>query len=160
MSALQLPNTSSVANLLRGLLCKPVAVKPAAGVLAKAPQVHSVGVFVGGTGAIGSLCLCDVAAAAYLGAALSLIPPAVAAEALKKSMLSEGLVENLREVVNVTASLFNVSGGSHVRLRDLLTSPQPFPAEVVSLAAAKAGRTDMEITVPGYGAGKMSFVVL
>lgn len=159
MSQLHLPNQAAAMQLLQGLLCKPVAAKPATAPLGASPGPRVVAVYVTDTGAVGSLCVCDVAAAAYLGAALSLIGPAVAAEAHKTGRLSEGLLENLREVVNVGASLFNVSGGGHVRFKDLLVPPGALAPEIVSLVNSKKSRLDLDITVPGYGAGKLSFVL-
>ncbi|MFO0670920.1 MAG: hypothetical protein U0235_15035 [Polyangiaceae bacterium] len=158
--SLQLPTQAATIHLMAGLLCKPITAKPAAAPFLASPGPRVIGLYVDDKGAVGSLWMCDVAAGAYLGAALSLIGPAVAAEAHKTGRLNEGLLENLREVVNVAASLFNVTGGGHVRLRDVLVPPAPIPADVVALANVKKNRTDLDITVPGYGAGKLSFILV
>lgn len=158
--SLQLPTQASTIHLLGGLLCKPITAKPAPQPLLAAPGPRVIGLYVDDKGAVGSLWMCDIAGGAYLGAALSLIGPAVAAEAHKTGRLSEGLLENLHEVINVAASLFNVTGGGHVRLKSILVPPAPIPADIVALANVKKGRTDLDITVPGYGAGKVSFVLV
>ncbi|MBK6697854.1 MAG: hypothetical protein IPG50_37555 [Myxococcales bacterium] len=159
MAALIVPNLASVLKLLGGLLGKPVTAKPATAPLAVAPA-RAIATYQDAEGHLLAVCVCDVACAAYVGAALSLLAPAVAAEAHKKGKIPESIMENFHEVVNVAASLFNVTGGGHVRLEKILVTPCDVPAPVASLVAKPKTRLDLDVTVPGYGTGKMSFVVL
>lgn len=64
----------------------------------------------------------DLAGAVVLGAALSRIPTAVVQEALACGELTQSMRENLHEVMNVLALLFNEQRlhALHVRLGDLL----------------------------------------
>ena len=75
-----------------------------------------VGVYLDDTQQIAALVLLDVAAAAYLGGALGLVPVKMAQQAVNHGGLPAGLLENASEILNVLGSLLNAEGAPHVRL--------------------------------------------
>ena len=72
--------------------------------------------------------LLDLEAAASLSGALSMLPPAVAEESIQAGKLSEALLENFHEVMNVGAGMIKVTEG-RIKLTHVFTPPQ-IPAEL------------------------------
>jgi hypothetical protein len=149
-----LPGSKDVGTLLGQLLGRTVKVEwsPSA-VPLKAPCV--VGVYITDEGATAALCVFDMALACHLGAALSLIPAAVANEAVRKGVLVDNLADNLHEVANVMASLFNHDGATHIKLREVITAPKVIPPMLPAAMGRATARLDLNIAVQGYGAGTL-----
>ena len=84
----------------------------------------------------------------------------VAPTLIRSELLSPVLYDNAREVLNVAASLFNVDGAPHVRLVEAFAPREILPAEVEKWILARVARLDMEMTVAGYGGGRMSVLVI
>jgi hypothetical protein len=101
----------------------------------------------------------DLGAAAYTGAALALLPPGGAQDAVEEDgELTGMLVEALHEVVNVLASLLNAPGAPHSRLYKLYAPGEDLPADIQGMLA-NVNRLDLGLQVPGYGRGALSFVL-
>jgi hypothetical protein len=155
-----LPSARDVRELLAGLLGRDVEVTtggamvdPAAGAL--------VGVYVDRQLGLRALVLLDAPLAAYVGAALGLVPARTAAEAAELRALPPALAENAGEVLNVTASLFNAEDAPHVRLDTVHETPgEPLPADVATWVHAYVRRVDLTVAVDGYGSGAWSLLVL
>ena len=101
--------------------------------------------------------LCDLATAAGMAAALSMAPPAIAKAAVTSGRLSELLVENFRETMNVAASLFDVSEGRIV-LQRIMVPPAPTPPPVLEVAARAKTRLDLTTYMQGYETGRMTLL--
>ena len=71
----QLPAAKDVRDMLTGLVGKPVGVNPGAPVTPTPDSPVSVAVYVDPQMAINALCVMDLGASAYTGAALALLPP-------------------------------------------------------------------------------------
>ena len=163
-----MPAPHSVGNLLSGLLARTVKVQksttpstpraPASPApAAKASQ--AVAVYTDDQGSVAALCVCDMSLASHAGAALSLIPAGVAAEAARTGVMPASIAENLYEVANVAASLFNADGGPHLKLREVVTTAQALPAGLSEMAARASERIDLEVNITGYGQGQMSVLL-
>ncbi|UMG92956.1 hypothetical protein [Nocardioides sp. TF02-7] len=103
---------------------------------------------------------CDLALSAYAGAALALVPPGAAAEAVADGKLPDPLAENLYEVLNVAASAFNVPGAEHLRLHALHPAGPPLDPAVRLQTLTLGRREDLAVDVAGYGSGALSIVLL
>lgn len=119
-----------------------------------------VGVYLDDTQQVAALVLLDVAAAAYLGGALGLVPVKMAQQAVNHGGLPAGLLENASEILNVLGSLLNTEGAPHVRLDTVYEPGHPIPADVARHVPAFMRRCDLEIDVTGYGRGGFSLVVV
>ena len=156
----QLPVAQAVRELVEGLLGRPVGVRPAhAGVDLKKNRENLVGAYVTDTGHLAALVLVDLPLSAHLGAALGLAPRSAADDAIRSALLPVQLGENVGEVLNVAASLFNADGAPHLRLLSVYGGDAPVPADIAVLAATFAPRVDLELDVSGYGAGGWSIVL-
>ena len=154
-----LPAAKDVRDMLTGLVGKPVGVNPGAPVTPTPDSPVAVAVYVDPHMAINALCVMDLGAAAYTGAALALLPPGGAQDAVEEDHELTGmLVEALHEVVNVLSALFNVPGAPHSKLHKLYAPGEDLPGEVDGMLA-NFNRLDLAIDVPGYGKGAISLVL-
>ena len=157
MTTVVLPAAKDVKDMLSGLVGKPVAVNPGAPVT---PTPKSpVAVYVDPHLAINALCVLDLAASAYTGGALALLPPGGCQDAVEEDgELTALLAEALHEVVNVLSALFNTPGAPHSKLHKLYAPGEDLPGDVAGMLA-NFNRIDLAIEVPGYGKGGLSLVL-
>lgn len=102
----------------------------------------------------------DTPAAAHLGAAIGLVPQATAQSAISLGSLSAALLENVSEVLNVMAALFNVDDAPHVKLAGVQDSTEtPIATELWKWLEIPGPRLDAQVTVQGYGSGQMSVIL-
>ncbi len=159
-AATPLPVAQEVRELVEGLLGRPVEARAAhKGVDLKQNRENLVGAYVTDTGQVSALVLVDLAAAARLGAALGLAPRSAADDAVKSGLLPVQLGDNVAEVLNVAASLFNADGAPHLRLLSVYGGDVPAPADVAQWAKAFSPRVDLELDISGYGTGGWSIVL-
>lgn len=151
MSAL--PSPPAMARLVGTLVDK--AVRVSAGTARCVPAY--VALYVDDSGRDVIACLVDRTLVAVFGAALALIPPGVAAEAAKSPSITELLLSNAYEVLNVLAAAFNESApeSEHVRLRALRII-----TDVPQKLTAAMQRVDYDVTVTSYVTGRLAIVVL
>ncbi len=155
----QLPAAKDVRDMLTGLVGKPVGVNPGAPVTPTPDKPVSVAVYVDPHMAINALCVMDLAASAYTGAALALLPPGGAQDAVEEDGELTGLMaEALHEVVNVLSALFNVPGAPHSKLHKLYAPGDDLPGDIEGMLA-NFNRIDLALEIPGYGKGALSLVL-
>jgi hypothetical protein len=154
-----LPAPKDVRDMLTGLVGKPVGVAPGAPVTPTPDKPVSVAVYVDPHMAVNALCVMDLGASAYTGAALALLPPGGAQDAVEEDgELTAMLVEALHEVVNVLSALFNVPGAPHSKLHKLYAPGEDLPGDLEGMLAG-FNRLDLAIDVPTYGKGALSLVL-
>jgi hypothetical protein len=154
-----LPAAKDVRDMLTGLVGKDVAVSPGSPVTPTPSQPVAVAVYVDPHLAVNALCVLDLGAAAYTGAALALLPPGGAQDAVEEDRELTGmLVEALHEVVNVLSALLNVPGAPHSKLHKLYAPGEDLPGDIAGMLA-NWNRLDLAIDVPSYGKGAISLVL-
>jgi hypothetical protein len=133
VDAYPLPSCEAIEDLLTALLGKKVEVTEgrvgSLGILTH----KAVATYVTDEGSMTALCLCDLELASRAGAALSLLPEGVALESVRRIKMEENLLENFSEVMNVAASVLNVSGLPHLTLREVHPPKESLPEEIKSL---------------------------
>ncbi len=155
-----LPAAHGVRQLVEGLLDRSVEARPArAGVDLGACRENLAGAYVDDQGRLAAVILVDLAAAARLGACLGLVAAKTADQAVTDGLLPVQLGENVAEVLNVAASLFNAERAPHLRLSGVYGGDLPVPADVAAMAATFAPRLDLQLDIAGYGTGGWSVVV-
>lgn len=147
-----LPTAKEVLSLFSQLLGRPVKVDPGPAPL-KPPRV--VCSYVTDQNTVAILCVFDLGLAAYLGAALSMIPVAVANEAVRTNTLSESIADNFSEINNVLSSLFNAEGSAHVRYQNYSLALKAVPPDLSSAVTRASARQEFVVNVQGYGAGTL-----
>jgi hypothetical protein len=155
----QLPAAKDVKDMLTGLVGKAVNVSPGAPVTPTPDAPVSVAVYVDPGMAVNALCVLDLAASAYAGGALALLPPGGCRDAVEEDGELTGVqAEALHEVVNVLSALFNTPGAPHSKLDKLYLPGEDLPGDIAGMLAA-FNRADLAVEISGYGKGAISFVV-
>jgi CheY-like chemotaxis protein len=98
----------------------------------------------------------DASLASALASALegSQLPPLTNGKEPSAEML-----ENLHEVLNVSAGLFGAPGTSRVTLKAMRFHPPPLSTELMATVVTPARRADMELKIGRFGSGRMSLFV-
>lgn len=159
MTTVLLPAAKDVRDLLAGLVGRNVTVSPGAPVTPAPDRPVSVAVYVAPDMSVNALCLMDLAASAYTGGALALLPPGGCQDAVEEDgELTTMLVEALHEVVNVLSALLNTPGAPHSRLYRLYAPGEEVAADLAGMLAG-LNRIDLVVDVHGYGKGALSLVL-
>jgi hypothetical protein len=153
----QLPAPKQVRDTLNDLLGRDVTVAledPPAG-----ESIPVVAVFVHENLSLAGVIGFELPLAAYIGAAIGLVPPGGAEAAIEDGELSPMLGDNLTEVCNVLASLFSKTGGKRVKLHKVHLAAADIPTDLRAQVVALGNRLDLMVNVAGYGSGTFSLVV-
>ncbi|MDE1923988.1 MAG: hypothetical protein KGI55_11210 [Gammaproteobacteria bacterium] len=153
-----LPDLALVRELL-GLLFDGFTVKAGAKLDLSPKSGNFCALYVTDTGAPGAVCACDIAFAANGGAALSMLPPNAAKEAVRAKELTEVMIANLREVMNICTRLVLRENTPHLRL-DQVYPLASLPAPAAAAIAASTHRIDFELGLGKYGGGIISVLSL
>ncbi len=156
-----LPTPVEIRELLEGVLGRDIEVVVGAPAVnpAEAPGAV-VGVYTDDQKSIRALLLMDLELAAYAGAALALVPVSQAEQAIVNQALPENLYENIAEVLNIAASLFNKEGVPHVKLFQAFQPDEVLPPDAAKWVLAFVRRLDMKLDVNGYGPGRISVLAI
>jgi hypothetical protein len=159
MSTVLLPAAKDVRDMLSGLVGKEVSVSPGAPVTPEPNRPVTVAIYTAPDMSVNALCVMDLGAAAYTAAALALLPPGGAQDAVEEDKeLSPMLLEALHEVVNVLSALFNTPGAPHSKLNKLVPDGEEVPGDIAGMLAG-FNRLDLTLQIPGYGKGGLSLVL-
>ncbi len=151
-----LPPAKDVRDLLEGLLGKDTDFSD--GLRVTAPG-GLVGLYVDDQLGLRAIVAFDIAMAAYTGAAIGLMPPGGAQDAVDDGELFPVMRDNAAEVLNVMAALFNVGGAPHLRLYAHYARGEEVPADVPARLGALGMRADWAVAVKGYGTGQLSIIL-
>ncbi len=113
------------------------------------------GVFVTDGGAPVALCGADANLAASFGGALSMLPVAAAKDAAKARQLTDVMIENVREIMNICTRLVMDATSPHLKL-DQLYPTKSLPAAALALLGAPQGRREFQVQLPKYGGGVLT----
>jgi hypothetical protein len=156
---MKLPSPAAVGRMLTDLLGRSCGIQPTA--KPGFADQGIVGVLVDRAGATRGLTFSDRTFAACSGAALVLVPRAVADEATRKGVIPPSLLENHQEIVNVSTALFNAvnSDADHLKLKETLVTGPATPQAIRTFLIKPTARLDLAVDVTGYGTGKLSLLV-
>lgn len=114
------------------------------------------GIYTNPDGAIVAACVADLHVSAYMSAALSMVHPEVAKEAAAEGSLSEMMVANLFEVMNILTRLVMDDSTPHLKLDTVIAAAGD---DRYSTLVDSSTRIDFAVTIPKYGDGVVSFLV-
>jgi hypothetical protein len=153
-TAYPLPDGATIVQLL-GIMFDGLDVKPG-GTFDQTPAGGAwFGVFVTDAGAPVALCGADANLAASLGGALSMLPVAAAKDAAKARQLTDVMIENVREIMNICTRLVMDATSPHLKL-DQLYPTKSLPAAALALLGAPQGRREFQVQLPKYGGGVLT----
>jgi hypothetical protein len=151
-----LPDASKVHEIL-GMLFDGMNVKAGAKADLGPATGAWLGLFVDDANKPVALCATDLALSAAYSAALSMLPPGAAQDAVKSKDLSEVMRGNLQEIMNICSRLLMNDTSPHLRLEKVYPA-KSLPAPASELLKSAAGRTDFEVKLPKYGGGILSLL--
>ena len=160
MTVAALPTPKHVRDLLADLLGREVTVGTGTPVAATKTRPAAIAVFVDDAIRTLAVSLLDLPLCGTAAGALGLLPVAEVHQIIEDKDLPANLLENLHEVANVLAVLFNVPGAPHTKLHKLYAPGAALPPHVRAYASALGFRIDLEVAVAGYGNGRLSIVAL
>lgn len=156
--AAEVDRPTAIAELLEGLLRKPVKVVSVEDGPARQAARWTAD-YLDADGAEAAICVVETAIASGLSAALTLMSPSVATEWADSGTLPDILSESFHEVTNVLAKIVRADG-----MRTILNTVAGYaPGERLPAAekiAAAPSREHFRVTLDGYGVGLMSLVTL
>jgi len=156
---MQLPPTKNLKDLLEGMLGREVDLDPAAEPLTALDTVGSlIATYRDDDNGVRALLGWSLAAGAHVGASIGLLPVPLATEMVADQSLRADVVDNLAEVSNVMAALFDLPGNPHVRMVDRFQPAARAPSHLTAVLYHHLDRIDLDVSVKGYGAGKLALV--
>lgn len=106
-----------------------------------------------------TLVVCDLPFCAYMGSSMTMLPPPVAADAIKSGKLEDMMVGNVKEVMNIVSRLFMLRGGAHLRFTTLHSIKEGLPDSVSGMLGSIDQQVFFDVEIPRYGSGKVGFLV-
>ncbi|HTZ44230.1 MAG TPA: hypothetical protein VMB79_10230 [Jatrophihabitans sp.] len=156
---MQLPPAKNIKDLLEGMLGREVTLEPARRQLDSSDTVGSlITTYRDDDYQLRAILGWSLSAGAQVGASIGLIPAPLAAEMIEESALRLDIVDNLGEVSNVMAALFDLPTNPHVRMVDRYHPAATAPPELSAFLYQHADRLDLDVTVKGYGSGTLALV--
>lgn len=158
--SLNLPTPERLSSLFGGLLDKELSIKPVDAVDRSSGDAMTTAEYIGDDGVVKLICCCDIALGSSVSAALMMIPAGVAEESAKSGVMADNLMENMREIYNIFATLLNGKHSDHVHLGEVHSKADEIPDELSGKLASPSARVDYIVTVPGYSGGNISFLAV
>jgi hypothetical protein len=152
-----LPTMHSVRVVLEGLVGRTIDFSDCHAVPRISSNVRAV--YATDEDQLAAVAVTDIQGAARLGGALGMLPKGGVDDVIDDHDLTGLIRDNVYEVLNVLGSVFNVADAPHVRLTEMYGPGQSAPDEVENLAYAAGGRLDIEVSIAGYGNGRLCIVV-
>jgi hypothetical protein len=158
--SVHLPAGEQVQELFAELLDRDVRLEPGSPVVPGPAVPATVATYVDDQDCVRAVISCDLALSARAGAAIGLVPSSGADRAIRSGCVDGVLVDNLAEVLDVAASLFDGNHGTHVRLQGLHAAGHDLPGDVLARALTLGRRADVRLEIAGYGDGRLSVVLV
>jgi hypothetical protein len=150
-----LPDAKSVQKMLAVMYGDELAVDQDDSV---ALADRHVATYVGDDNGIVAICACEDRFVAYSGAALTMVPAAVADDMVKQKDLSAVILENFHEVMNICSRLLISDTSPHLRLDRTLMPGEADPA--MSKVTEQSKVVNFKVAIPEYGPGHLSFLII
>jgi hypothetical protein len=151
------PSADALQEVLHAMVGTDVKV-----VIERQPEVDDdapsvLAEFICDSDTVGALCRVDHRSAISLGSALVGVVPEAAQEAIEGYRLDDDAIENVREVANVLAQLFNTDFTPHLRFNVLHRQPGKLPENAQDLRRRPLATRHYKVSVDRYSTGVMSF---
>lgn len=152
------PDVKEISKMLTTLLGREVKVTKGDRIRTGARDKYTVGAFMATNNDLVGLCVTDFPLAANFGAALSLFPPHQAKTAIETGVIEAIMWENTLEVFNVVSRYFHEAHTGMVQLGASWKDGEQAPPDIKKFMRASTQRTDLIVSITGYGNGAMALV--
>jgi len=155
-----LPSPKAVRDMLLDLLGRDVEVALTGAWAPTAKDPGTVAVYTDDRTKARALVFCDVPLSAHFGTAIALIPAETALDCIEAKALTQPVSENVYEILNIVSACFNLPGRPHLRLYGMHPPGESAAPDITSRLRGFGNRLDLNVTVAGYGGGRMTVMVL
>lgn len=153
------PKPEAIRQILSDLLGREVTMTKATAPVMERDTPAVISDYIDDEGTAAAVCITDLRLSNALGAALTMVPPSAVETAVQKWQIDEANLENLAEIVNVMARLFNHDDCVHLRWQKAIPVPGELPETVTALMAKPLARRDYAVEIEEYGTGTLSVLV-
>ena len=153
------PKAAMIQQIITDLLGREVTVARGTPQVIERDTPVTVADYVSDGDELGAVVISDLFLSNALGAALTMVPVASVETAVQKWQLDPSNIENLSEIVNIMARVFNHDDFSHVRWRETHLQPGDLPDATKAMMKSPRARRDFDVTIEEYGTGKMAVLV-
>jgi hypothetical protein len=153
------PRPKAIKDLLEGMLDREIEIKPANPPRAADLTRTAVAIYVDSSFNLVAVAGTELQLAATVGAAIGLVPAGVAKACVADRSLSPKIAEHFNDMCESLADLLNKEGQPLIRLYQVFLPGRTAPGDASSRLLALGSRLDLDVTVPGYPAGKLSLSV-
>lgn len=152
------PREVEVRQMLGMLFGNDLTISEAEELPVSVESNNAAALYVADDGTPVTACVCDMNFAAFAGSALTKIPPGGAEDAASSGELTENMMGNLNEVMNICSRLFMSGSSPHLRLDKMYASIAELPDNAKTMLDTVSGRLDLKVSIPGYGEGHLAFL--
>lgn len=117
-----------------------------------------VNAYCSDSGEVGAVLVAELGLAAAISAALTSAETTVMSAAVQAGLLEGELLEDWTEVAKVCAQLIRLPGATPLSLSQTVQSATQIPGDLERTLDEAAMKVCWTMTVPGYGAGRLSAV--
>ena len=153
------PEPAQVRETLQMMVGRTVLVSDAGWAPPEGAEPVAIAAFVDDSDVLRAVAWVDLAAAAALGAAMSMLPTARMQEMLSTGELDEEVFENLHETFNIATALLNSEHSAHLRIRELERPDTGVSEDVIDLLGDPRAGGYYTLDIEEYGSGVLSFTL-
>lgn len=155
-SLVSLPQQIEVSRMLAGIVGRSVTATKAAPSNLQLKQPRIYGVYQDRITPDACMAVFDLPLSAYAGGAMLTFPACAIKDSLKSAHLEDGILDTLREIMNIFAQLFNAHG--HQKFVQLYCSPEELTEAGRAVLENPTGRLDLNVSIDGYGSGQVTLM--
>jgi hypothetical protein len=154
-----LPHPKEVRDMFADMLGRDVTVAPCDPFTPNIDDKHAAAVYSDDQGRVAVAAAVDLPLAAWVGASIGLVPAGGAEDQVEEGELTQAVKDNLSEVMNILSALFNKPNAPHLKITAMYPPGEAPPLDLGVLLKSLGMRLDLEVSVAGYGSGKLAVVL-
>ena len=153
------PTPAQVRETLQMMVGRTVLVTDAGWAPPEGDEPVAIASFIDDSDVLRACAWVDLAGAAALGAAMSMLPTTRLEEMMATGELDEEVYDNLHETFNIASALLNTETSVHVRIRELERPDTGISEDLLDLLADPRAGGYYQLDVEEYGGGTLSFTL-
>lgn len=153
-----IPSTEDISKLLSSLLSNEIQAKECEPWQFEGVPCYNIATYKTDTGDLAALCVTDIVAGASMAGMLTQATADVVNEAIKANQLTEELLENIKEVMNIFTSVLNTNTTPHLLYNDFHTVPPALNDNLKKILDNPVDRFDVKLTIPGYPDAQLTII--
>jgi hypothetical protein len=152
------PTAKDVSDFFGSLIGREVSVDEAGPIALSEEGLTATAIYTVEEGSVAAICVCDLHLALNAGAAFSLVAAEEVAAKLGEGKVSREVYETVTEMFRMMANLFSGEGAPEVSFHIMGVTPSPAPGFMSEVVDNANLRLDLDVEIPEYGGGRLSFL--